>query len=82
MDKVNEQFINLIRVAEDDDAIRATLLSVLRLHPSRRIKAVEELLAKIETEGAPAELIEAITPLCEDQIAQKALEFLEHGENL
>ena len=74
---VSEDLINLIQVAEDDDSIRAILLSLLRLSPSQRIRAIEKLLAQLEFEGAPIELVEAITPLREDQIAQKALELLD-----
>ena len=77
---ISGNFINLIRIAKEDDSIRSTLLSLLRLNRFRRTIALEELLEKIKNEGAPAELIEAITPLCEDQIAEKALELLEIEE--
>jgi len=73
---INDKFIDLIRIAEDDEFIRATLLSLLKLAQPVRIVAIDKLLAQMENKGAPSELIEAITPLREDNIAQKTFELL------
>jgi hypothetical protein len=74
---INEKFIDLMRIAEDDESIRTTLIVLLRQAPTRRVLALDELLSRMRKNGAPAELIAAIEPLREDGIAHKALELLD-----
>jgi len=72
----NEPFVNLIRVAQEDDKIRSQLLGILSLDKFNRKSALNTLLEDMRLKGAPEEFVSAITCLLDDDVAEKALEIL------
>ena len=72
--QLNDTFIYIIRVAEDDENVCATLLKILSLSSENRKMAVENLVSDLKSQRAPKDFIEAIAYLSDDDIANTALE--------
>ncbi len=73
---VSDEFIRLIEIAEEDKSIHDTLLSILSMDRPRRQLALEELLEKMQGDGAPKDFVDTIAVLRDDAIAEKALDIL------
>jgi hypothetical protein len=75
----NDAFVKMMQVALEDSAVRETLLAVLAFDVSIRDYAINQLITNMQTQGAPAEFVQAISCLKDADIARKALEILSTG---
>jgi len=72
----NESFVALIAAAKDDRAIRDRVLAIARLDAFNRDSMLSTILAGLRLKGAPAELIESLAMLKDDDIALRVQEVL------
>ncbi len=66
----------MILAAREDAAMNETLEAILALPLSQRKSLINTLTADMKKKAAPAEFIEAIAYLQEDEVAQKVREAL------
>lgn len=64
--------ITLLMVACEDPGINTTLQQLLSQPDARRRAVLVELLARLRTQSAPPELIQAMACLTEDEVAEQA----------
>jgi hypothetical protein len=72
----DESFVRLVRVAEDDQNVRETLMTLLQLNNFQRKSALGSLLETMKLQGAPVDLIGALVCLRDDKVAEKLYEYL------
>jgi len=72
----NASFVTMILAAREDPAIRETLEVILALPASQRRSCITTLTADMKKRAAPADFIEAIAYLQDDEVAQKVREAL------
>lgn len=77
-----EGFINLMLVACEDATINSTWQDLLSLSNHTRKAAVHKLLEHLRATAALPELIDAITCLRDDEVAEKAFQSIYHCERL
>jgi len=71
-------FIDMLRAACVDSSVNATLRALLSLPDKKRKAMVLMLVKDLASKNAPRELIEAISCLVDDTIAEKAYEVIYH----
>lgn len=76
-----EGFINLMLVACEDATINSTLQDLLSLPHDTRKAAVYKLVAHLRARAALPELIDAITCLLDDEVAEKAFQTIYRCEH-
>lgn len=72
----NDGFVNLIRVAQEDDEIRNRLLAILGQPEFQRKSLLNTFVRDMKFKSAPSELISAIQCLLNDAVAERALDLL------
>jgi hypothetical protein len=72
----NDAFVTLVRVAQDDPEIRATLAAILRQPPFHRKSLINTLIQDMKAQGAPRNLTSAIAELLDDAVAEKVAEAI------
>jgi hypothetical protein len=72
----NASFVTMILAAREDPAIRAALEAILALPTSQRRSFINTLTADMKKGAAPADFVEAIAYLQDDEVAQKVREAL------
>lgn len=72
----NDAFVTLVRVAQDDPEIRATLVGILRQPPFHRKSLLNSLIQDMRAQGAPASLISALGELLDDAVAEKVTDAI------
>ena len=72
----NEAFVTLIRVAQDDPEVHATLAAILRQPPFHRKSLLNTVLQDMKARSAPKHLISAMTELLDDAVAEKVAEVI------
>lgn len=76
----NDNFITLMRVAEEDRDIRRQLLAILSQSDFNRTSMLNTLIEEMRLKSAPAEIITALACLLDHAVAHRALQMLEdHG---
>ena len=75
-------FINLMLVACEDATINSTLQDLLSLPNDARIAAVYTLVAHLRASAALPGLIDAITCLLDDDLAEKAFQAIYRCERV
>ncbi len=73
----NESFVRLLRVAQDDDDFRKTLCGILRQPGFHRRSLLNTMTAGMAVDGVKANVIQAVSALTDDAVAERALELLE-----
>lgn len=73
----NASFVTMILAARENAAMNETLKAILALPLSQRKSLINTLTADMKKKAAPADFIEAITYLQDDEVAQKVREALE-----
>ena len=69
-------FINMLRAACEDKIMNTTLENILSQPDKKRKQLVLMLVKKLNNEKAPQELVEAISCLIDNAIAEKAYEVI------
>ena len=77
----NDAFVTLIRVAQEDPEIRATLSGILRQPPFHRKSLLSTLIEDMKANGAPPDFASAMAELLDDGVAQKAAEIMAGRES-
>ncbi len=77
-----EALANLILAACEDESLRKQIQAILQLDSFNRQSFLGSYLSQMKLQGAPAPLLEALTALQEDTVAQKTLELLADASNL
>jgi hypothetical protein len=72
----NEDFITLIRVAQEDSEIKSQLSSILALDAFNRKSALNTFLEELRLRQAPKGFISAIATLLDEEVAEQVLEIL------
>ena len=72
----NEDFITLIRVAQEDSEIKSQLSSILALDAFNRKSALNTFLEELRLRQAPKEFISAIATLLDEEVAEQVLKIL------
>ena len=73
----NKHFIALMQAAAEDKTIRQQILAISRLDPFNRESLLNTYLQALMLRGAPEELLNVLSFLKDDDIAQKVREVLE-----
>ena len=73
----HEVFVTLMQVAGENPEIRRNLLQLLNLAPQDRKTFLYRFVRELYEKEAPREFIEALAILTDDEIAEKALSYLE-----
>ena len=71
-----EGFINMLRAACEDITMHETLEKILSQPDQKRKTVIFMLIKDLKEKNAPAELIEAISCLVDNKIAEKAYEVI------
>ena len=74
----NEDFINLMQVAQQDEQLGRTLRNLLSQTAMQRKSLLNTWIHEMRLKKAPSSLIEAVACLLDDEIAEKALAVLEN----
>jgi hypothetical protein len=72
----NEDFITLIRVAQEDSEIKSQLSSILALDSFNRKSALNTFLEELRFRQAPKEFISAMSTLLDEEVAEQVLKIL------
>ena len=72
----HDTFSNLILVACEDHQIREGLLGILALPAADRIVTLTRFIHKMRQQGAPGDLIEAISFLKDEAVARQVLSMI------
>lgn len=72
-----ELFVSLVQTAKEDEAIRSRLRAILRQSAFHRKSMLNTLIAELKIQSAPAEFVQAIACLLDDDVARKARELLD-----
>lgn len=76
----NEAFIDLMRVAQEDNNIRKKLTFILKLDSFNRQSLLNTWLNDLKLQGAPEKLREALSAFLDDAVAGKALEVIDQSQ--
>lgn len=71
-----DQLVTLLRAACEDARLNSLLERLLSQPEERRHLLLRELLAELRAQKAPAELLAALTPLLDDDVADTAWRVL------
>ena len=72
----NETFVTLIQLAREDPQVGQTLRSILAQPPLQRKALVKALVDDMSRQSAPADFVQAIAALLDDEVARKAAEII------
>jgi hypothetical protein len=75
----NETFIDIMRVAQEDNDIRKKLTFILKLDSFNRQSLLNTWLNDLKLQGAPKKLREALSAFLDDAVAEKALEVIDQS---
>ena len=74
---VSDAFVYLVQAAEEDPSIRSQLANILRLDSFNRKSLLSTYIFQMKLKKAPSDLIEAVTYLRDDSIAEKFLGMIQ-----
>ena len=77
---IEEPFVTLIRVAQEDPDIKSLLLNILSLDSFNRESALNTIIEEMKLTSAPGEMVSAIAGLLDSDVAEKALKLLREAE--
>ncbi|MBU0754989.1 MAG: hypothetical protein KJ645_07595 [Planctomycetes bacterium] len=75
-ENVNEIFVTMIQVAEENIEIKKRLIKILSLDSDRRQLALKILIENIRHKDAPDKFASAVSYFMDDCVADRALELL------
>ena len=76
----NETFIDIMRVAQENNDIRKKLTFILKLDSFNRQSLLNTWLNDLKLQGAPKKLREALSAFLDDAVAGKALEVIDQSQ--
>lgn len=72
----NEDFVHLLRAAQDDRSFHATLCGILRQPSFHRQSMLNAMANGMAQDGVRKDMIRAVTALTDDAVAERALAML------
>jgi hypothetical protein len=72
----NDEFVAMLRMAEEDSKTKAILIAVLSLDVSQRVPAIKGLIEEMKLNNAPSDFILAIAAFLNNEVAEKTLAIL------
>ena len=72
-----QRFLSLIRPAQEESAVKHRILAILRQPAFHRKSRLNTMIAELKMQSAPADFIQVIGCLKNDDVARKARELLE-----
>ena len=72
----NQSFVVLMRVAQEDTAIRQQLVTILSRNAFHRKSILNSYVDDLRFKKAPPEFISAVACLLDDAVAERALDLL------
>jgi hypothetical protein len=76
MDNSIESFATLIDIMRDDKDINEKVMTVLRLNSYKRRAILNDWLEQLRIQKAPQNLINALSSLFDDKVAEQVLQFI------
>jgi hypothetical protein len=73
---IEEPFVTLIRVAQENPDIKSLLLKILSFDSFNRESALNTIIEDMQLKSAPREIVSAIAGLLDSEVAEKALKLL------
>ena len=77
---IEEPFVTLIRVAQEDPDIKYLLLKILSFDSFNRESALNTIVEDLKLKSAPEEIVSAIADLLNNKVAEKTLKLLNEAE--
>ena len=74
---INEAFITLMRLCQQDSAVRAKVQRIVCLPPKQRIAVVNGLVQQLMISDAPNEFVMAITALLDESLIAEVCRFVD-----
>lgn len=78
---IEEPFVTLIRVAQENPDIKSLLLNILSLDSFNRESALNTIIEDMKLKSAPGEIVSAIAGLLYSDVAEKTLKLLQGAES-
>ncbi len=72
----DDSFVTLVQIALEDPDIHQHLVAILSIPHPQRAEKIQQWTKELQQEGAPAELITALSYLKDDARARKTLQIL------
>ena len=72
----NETFVTLIQLARQDPQVGGTLRTILAQPALQRKALVKALVDDMSRRSAPADFVQAIAALLDDEVARKAAQII------
>jgi hypothetical protein len=72
----NDEFVTLMRVAQEDNEIRNRLLAILVQPEFHRKSMLNTFIRDMKLQSAPSEFVSAIQFLLNDSVAERAIDLL------
>jgi hypothetical protein len=72
----NEAFVTLMRVAQEDPAVKRTLTAILAMDAFQRKSMLNTLIQDMKLKGAARDFVSAIETLLDDDVAERAVEVI------
>ena len=76
MDNSLESFGTLVEIIRDDKDINEKVMAVLRLDAFKRRTILNNWLEQLRIQKAPQNLINALSSLFDDKVAEQVLQFI------
>jgi len=76
MDNSFDSFGTLIQIMRDDEDINEKVMAVLRLDSYKRRTILNNWLEQLRIQKAPQNLINALSSLFDDKVAEQVLQFI------
>jgi len=76
MDNSLESFGTLIQIMRNDEDINEKVMTVLRLDSYKRCAILNNWLEQLRIQNAPQNLINALSTLFNDKVAEQVLQFI------
>jgi len=77
---IEEPFVTLIRVAQENPDIKSLLFKILSLDSFNRESALNTIIEDLKLKSAPIEIVSTIADLLDSDVAEKTLKLLNGAE--
>jgi hypothetical protein len=72
----NDEFVAMLRMADEDNKTKMILIAILSLEVSQRVPALKSLIEDMKLNNAPSDFILAIAAFLNNEVAEKTLKLL------
>jgi len=72
----SDSFLHLLQIIRDDPVVNKRVTEILQLNPFRRRLILNRWLEQLRFQDAPKKLLQALSSLFDDDIAEKTLALI------